>query len=44
VAVGRLDARGGVPGDLDEAALRDTVARCVDLVRRLDAQIAGRSF
>jgi hypothetical protein len=44
VAVGRLDARDGVPGDLDEAALRDTVARCVDLVRRLDAQIAGRSF
>jgi hypothetical protein len=44
VAVGRLDDRGAVPGDLDEPDLRDTVTRCLDLVRRLDADLAGRSF
>jgi hypothetical protein len=42
VAVGRLGADGAAPGALDAAALRDTVARCLALVRRLDAEV-GRA-
>ena len=44
VAVGRLDPRGTPAAAAEAAALQDTVARCADLVRRLDREIAGRSF
>jgi hypothetical protein len=43
VAVGRLDGRGAAPAALQPADLRDTVERCLALVRGLDAGLARRS-
>jgi hypothetical protein len=43
VAVGRLQAGRAADAGVDEGALEDTVERCVALVRRLDARLAGRS-